>query len=657
MTTESSRTVANPNGTLTTTDNSLAVRTKRSGKWADLDPTLHRNADKTLSPAVTPDSLSLSGGGDGPLATITTADGQKLAVTAPFTLPTPSIDGATATYANVLPDVDLQVSALSNGGWRDVIVVKTATAAADPRLKTLHFAISATGLSVETDAAGNISFKDSAGKARLQAPTPLQWDSTVAPSPDNGSAAPRSLTVGQQTDPGMLSSAAGPGHTAVVAPMSVKATGSGLDMTPDQDTFGKGTGPWYLDPAIGAASYKTASTQVQEYLPNSKYFSTADQDLGVGYCGYSSPNPCPSYGRERAYVRIGIAPEIYTQPSGAPAPPTVYDSTMFVNVVDASSPSTSTTFGLYWTGAIDANTTWNNQPCNGGGTFGGCTKVADSSSPLTGVGQIAFNVTGQMQQAAAQKWGDWTVGIAPSDENNKAYRHHIRSNVSIATNYDITPSSWWPRSNPAPGFANSDGKGKPTGGDCFDTNKPGWIGTAQNLTLGLSQWSPANQNLTDTFTVWDDTSHTYSGSWSTKAPAYGSGFVNVPGSALADGHQYHWSANASDDLLASPTSGPCYFRVDKTPPTVSVSSTDFPPSGSPNPSKVVGTEGSFTVTGTDPAPAGAGSSGLACFRVSTDSTPVTGWTCDQSGALLPGADGTAAYSFTPPRWGTNVLYV
>ncbi|MFD5563543.1 LamG-like jellyroll fold domain-containing protein [Kitasatospora griseola] len=657
LTTESSRTVANPNGTLTTTDNSIAVRTKQSGKWADLDPTLHRNADRSISPAVTQDSLSLSGGGDGPLATLTTADGEKLAVTAPFTLPAPSLDGATATYANVLPDVDLVVSALSNGGWRDVIVVKTAAAAANPRLKTLHFPMSVTGLSIETDAAGNISFKDSAGKARLQAPTPLQWDSTVAPVAGSGSAAPQSLTAVQQADPGALSSAAGPGHTAVVAPMTVKSTGSGLDVTPDGATFGKGTGPWYLDPTVGAVSYKTASTQVQEYLRDAKYFSTADQDLGVGYCGYSGSNPCPAYGRERAYIRVGIAPEIYTQPSGAPAPPTVYDSTMFVNVVDASSPSTSTTFGLYWTGGIDANTTWDNQPCNGGGTFGGCTKIADSSSPLTGTGQISFNVTAQMQQAAAQKWGDWTVGIAPSDENNKLYRHHIRSNVSIATNYDITPSSWWPRSSPTPGFANSDGAGKPAGGDCFGTNNPGWIGATQNLTLSLSQWSPTGQNLTDSFAAWDETANTFSGVWYTPAPAWGSGSVNVPGSTLTDGHQYRWWANANDGLLTSPNSGPCWFRVDKTPPTVNVGSTDFPPSGSPNPSKVVGTAGTFTITGTDPAPSGAGSSGLACFRVSTDSTPVTGWHCNDTGILLPGADGTAAYSYTPPRWGTNVLYV
>ncbi|KDN80515.1 LamG-like jellyroll fold domain-containing protein [Kitasatospora cheerisanensis] len=657
LTTESSRTMANPNGTLTTTDNSIAVRTKRSGKWADLDPTLHRNADNSISPAVTQDSLSLSGGGDGPLATLTTVDGEKLAVTAPFTLPAPSLAGATATYANVLPDVDLVVSALSNGGWRDVIVVKTAAAAADPRLKTLHFPMSVTGLSIETDTAGNISFKDSAGKARLQAPTPLQWDSTVAPVAATGSAAPYSLTSAQQTESGALSSAAGPGHTAVVAPMTVKSTGSGLDVTPDGATFGKGTGPWYLDPTVGAVSYKTASTQVQEYLRDAKYFSTADQDLGVGYCGYSGSNPCPAYGRERAYIRVGIAPEIYNQPSGAPAPPTVYDSTMLVNVVDASSPTTSTTFGLYWTGTIDADTTWNNQPCNGSGTFGGCTKVADSAAPITGTGTISFNVTAQMQQAASQKWGDWTVGIAPSDENNKLYRHHIRSNVSITTNYDITPSSWWPRSSPTPGFANTDGKGKPTGGDCFGSNNPGWIGATQNLTLGLSQWSPTGQNLTDNFAVWDETANTFPGVWSTPAPAFGAGYVNVPGSALADGHQYRWWANANDGLLTSPNSGPCWLRVDKTPPSVNVSSTDFPPSGSPNPSKAVGSAGIFTITGSDLAPAGTSASGLACFRVSTDPSPVTGWNCDQIGALLPDASGTASYSYTPPRWGTNVLYV
>ncbi|MFF4342166.1 ricin-type beta-trefoil lectin domain protein [Kitasatospora sp. NPDC001540] len=667
MTTESSRTVANPNGTLTTTDNAQAVRTRRAGAWVDLDPTLHRNADGTISPAATQDSLTLSGGGTGPFATITTSDGKKLAVTAPFPLPAPSLDGATATYAGVLPDVDLQVSALSNGGWRDVIVVRTAAAAADPRLATLHFPVTTTGLTVAADPAGNVSFKDSGGEVRFQAPTPLQWDSTVSSAvplaSGGGAAAPRSPAVAPQDTPQAAgSNAAGPGATAVVASMGVAATGSGIDLIPDKATFGKGTGPWYLDPTVGAVSKTIGATQVQEYLPTSTYYSTGAQDLGIGYCGY--PN-CPGHGRERAYFTIGVSANIYTQPSGAPAPPTVYDSKLSVNVDGASAPDTNTPIGLYWTGTIDDATTWKNQPCNGGGTFGGCGKVGGSQW-IKGTGPINFDVTAQMRQAASQKWGTWTVGLAPDDETNMSYRHHVQSSISIATNYDITPSAWWPRSSPSVGFANSgDGKGTPTGADCPGSADPGWIGAAENIALTVSQWSPIGVNLTDKFATWDDTTGSALPTLSTPASAYGNNWVNLPGSLLTDGHRYRWQATTTDDSLTSPVVGPCYFRFDRTAPTVSVSSAQFPPSGSPAPATLTyaGQSGTFTVTGTDPAPAGGGdTSGLACYRISTASTPVTGWHCNDATTTsdtvaLPDATGRATYAFTPPHWGTNTLFV
>ncbi|BAJ27138.1 MULTISPECIES: hypothetical protein [Kitasatospora] len=189
MTTETSRTLANPDGTLSTTDNALPTRLKQGSGWADLDPTLHVNADGSLSPAVSRLGLKLSGGGSGAMAVLTTDDSKHLSVGAPFALPKPTVSGATATYANVLADVDLQVTALPQGGWRDVIIVKTAAAAADPALRTLHFPLSGNGLTASTDAAGNLSFKDSAGKVRLHGPTPFQWDSSLPASPTRGGTA------------------------------------------------------------------------------------------------------------------------------------------------------------------------------------------------------------------------------------------------------------------------------------------------------------------------------------------------------------------------------------------------------------------------------------------------------------------------------------
>ncbi|GJF29226.1 hypothetical protein KNE206_19260 [Kitasatospora sp. NE20-6] len=650
MTTETSRTLVNPDGTLTTTDNAKPVRAKRGAAWADLDATLRRNADGTISPLVTSSALAVSGGGSGPLATITTADGKKLAVGAPFALPAPTLDGDTATYADVLPDVDLELTALPDGGWRDVFVVRTAAAAADPRLKSIHFPITAAGLNVATDAAGNVSFKDGTGKVRLQAPTPFQWDSTstAARTPPRAAARDDDIPKVQR------SSSRGPGENAKVGRIGIKAGNSGLDLTPDPATFGKGSGPWYLDPTISADSASTMSVQVQEYHPDTKYADSIS-NLGLGYCGYSD---CTGSGRERAYYRIGVNSAIYNQPVDAPAPPTVYSSTFYANVTGASSPSTSTPLGLYWTGGISSNTTWNNQPCSGSGTMGGCSKIGNSTW-IIGTGPIAFDVTWHMQQAAANHSADLTVGVAPDDENNKYYRKHLANNPHVTTNYDITPSMWWPRTSPTPGFAKTRSYNdcQTPGGSAWDN--PGWVGANQNIVLNAKDWSPAGLPVYGNFRLWDDNDPNFG--WVGNSPKTGSyNDEAVAVGSLTDGHQYGWTATATDDTLTSPETSWCYFRVDKTAPTVAVGSTDFPPSGTPNatPAKYATDTGTFSITGTDPAPgAGLNASGLACFRVSTSSTPVTGWHCGDAGTLSADANGKAAYSYVPGTWGTNILYV
>lgn len=135
-----------------------------------------------MSPKASPAAVTLSGGGTGAMATVSTADGMKLVTGAPFPLPVPTLSGDTATYTNVLPDVDLKLTATPLGGWRDVLIVRTAQAAANPSLSTIHFPLQATGLSTSVDSAGNLSFTDGSGVVRLSAPTAFQWDSSTVPT-------------------------------------------------------------------------------------------------------------------------------------------------------------------------------------------------------------------------------------------------------------------------------------------------------------------------------------------------------------------------------------------------------------------------------------------------------------------------------------------
>ncbi|MBB4944793.1 hypothetical protein F4556_000328 [Kitasatospora gansuensis] len=665
LTTQTSLTTANPNGTLSTTQHVQPVRTKKAERWVDLDPTLRQNPDGTLSPSVSTSPLSFSGGGSGPLATIATEDGKKLAIGSPFKLPKPTLDGATATYTSVLPDVDLQVSALPSGGWRDVVIVHTAAAAADPALRTLHFPVSGTDLTPSSDSAGNVQLTDASGAVRLHAPTPLQWDSTQpAPSAPDAplsrslSAAPAAVAPGNAEaakDP-EASTTAAPGIAAAIAPMSVSASRNAIDLTPDQKTFGKGTGPWYLDPTVSADNPSQLSVQVQEYHPDTKYANTIS-NLGTGYCGYSD---CTGYGRERAYYQLGINSVLTTIPSGAHSGAVVHDAALYLQSTGSASPSTSTPMGLYWAGPISTDTTWRNQPCNGPGTMGGCTKVG--STWMMGTGQVGFDVTSQMQKAVAEKWTNWTVAVGPDDENNKYYRQHFANNPHIVVNYDIAPTLWYPRTSPSPGIASKNTSYDCTSGGASPWDNAAWIASNQNIRLAVNNWSPTGLPLHTAFRMWDDNDG--NGGWtgdSGWAGSYNDGSgVGVDVGPLKDGHQYGWTATATDDNLSSPESPWCYFRVDRTQPTVSVSSTDFPPSGTPNPSPTkfnTSTDATFTITGTDPAPgAGLNASGLACFRVSANPTPVIGWHCGDADTYGADGNGQATYPRPATPWGTNFVY-
>ncbi|MFF2954942.1 ricin-type beta-trefoil lectin domain protein [Kitasatospora sp. NPDC057965] len=670
MTTETSRTVANPDGTLTTTDNSAPVRTKKSGTWADLDATLRANPDGTLTPAVSSTPLTFSGGGSGPMATLSTEDGKKLSFDAPFTLPKPTLNGATATYPDVLPGVDLQLTALTDGGWRDVIVVRTTEAAASPALKTLRFPIKAAGLNVSTTDSGDVEVKDDQGTVRFHSSPALQWDSSrPAPTaaPAKSAATGRSAAARNDPDappPPPASTADGPGVGANVAAITTAVTNGALELTPDQAALGSGTGPWYLDPTFtAAASYSEGSVQVQEAYKTARNYDKKT-NLATGYCGYHSSNPqlnCDVEGRERAYFKIRINPILSTTPNGAQFPPTIYTAALNGQVSEASSPGTPTDLGVYsapQSRTIGETSDWNNQPCgtNGNIVMEGCDYVG--TQRVTGTGPLAVDVTGWIQRAAAEKWQIWTIGIAPqATEWEKLYRHKIASNPSIASTYDITPTVWYPRTSPGPGFAHDRTTAECTSGGVRPWDNPGWVGNNLNISLIANTWSPTGQSVYTRFHMWDDNDSNFAlvnGGW---GGSYNDPGYTLPVSSLADGHQYGWYAEAFDGALTSPMSAGCYFRVDRTNPRLSISSTDFPPSGTPNdhPTRYANdtNPATFYVNAEDPAPgAGLQASGIACVRFSSDPTPVVGWQCGQSGTYGPGAP----VQFTPTRWGTNTVY-
>ncbi|MFD9062768.1 hypothetical protein ACFVZ3_14760, partial [Kitasatospora purpeofusca] len=191
LTSETSTTVARPDGKLVLTSSLLPVRVKRGGAWADVDTALVRNGDGSFSPKATPSGVKVSGGGTGPLATLTDREGRSLALTFPVALPRPTVTGGTALYAEVLKGVDLRVEVGDQGGVREVLVVKNAEAAANPALRSLRFGTSSTDLVVSSDEHGAVTAATADGTAAFRAPAPIMWDSaTDAPAAPTPAAEP-----------------------------------------------------------------------------------------------------------------------------------------------------------------------------------------------------------------------------------------------------------------------------------------------------------------------------------------------------------------------------------------------------------------------------------------------------------------------------------
>ncbi|MFE6055740.1 hypothetical protein ACFQ6N_33780 [Kitasatospora sp. NPDC056446] len=183
---------------------------------------------------------------------------------------------------------------------------------------------------------------------------------------------------------------------------------------------------------------------------------------------------------------------------------------------------------------------------------------------------------------------------------------------------------------------------------CDSTADPTWIGLSVNgPTLSAKVTGEAVK-----FGVWDVTTGAEDPVFTGQAQTYGqpSAGLTVPG--LVDGHSYAWHAWALQGTQTSAQSADCHFTVDTTSPTVTVSSTDFPTSGTAT--KYAGQKGTFVLKGADPVPAGGEASGVACFQY--------GWTyagsdCNSPGAVEPDADGAAKIDLKALGWGTNNLVV
>ncbi|MFJ6565776.1 LamG domain-containing protein, partial [Streptomyces sp. NPDC091412] len=473
---------------------------------------------------------------------------------------------AVATYASVLPDVDLRMTAQEDG-FTQLLVVKSAKAAASAELAELRLKLSASGLDVRETAGGGLEAVDQgAAGAVFEAPKPMMWDS----SPGEQSAAP---AQSRATAPEEGSGEPGPAESGKLAPVGVDVTArqDELVLTPDADVL-KGadtTYPVYIDPQwyTPKASAWTMASKYWASSPQWKFNGAAD--AGLGYCNWDY---CAPHDTKRLFYRI---------PTSTFAGKSILSAEFVVrNTWSASCNARSVE--LWQTKDISSSTTWNSQ--NASGFW--IKQLASKSFAYGYTGCAAkdaeFDVKSAVQTAANNKSATMTFGLQAASETDGYAWKRFSDKAYLRVQYN----------RPPPQIKMSQ-LTMEYGGTC---KKP--AEAARVRTLGKIYANSVTDPDGDTVAVefqasWD----TGDGKgviarWKPALTSYkksGSSFsISLP-SNVPQNKQIYWQARSYDGAQYSPWSSSgdptaCYFFYDtKVPKAPSISSGEYPASNPEDP--------------------------------------------------------------------------
>ncbi|MEV8532954.1 ricin-type beta-trefoil lectin domain protein [Streptomyces sp. NPDC051211] len=662
LTTEYSTTVATPRGTLRSESHVLPQRVKGAkGNWQALDDTLAVRADGTVAPKASTSGLVISGGGTGPLATMTTGDGKELAVSSPFpgALPKPVLKGNDAVFENVAPDTDLQVSATKYGGYTTVVVLRTPAAAANPAVRNLVFPTVSKGLTLSKGKDGSLT-ADSGEDTVFRAPAPLMWSGGEArPAGKRGSRYADLDAPGAAGSTGgraETSNADGPGAGASVARIPVtaakvtgpaqRATGA-IALAPSAELLDGAdtTYPIYVDPSWSVDGRgKTHHAWVQQAYDVGNYDRTGSSDRdhpGVGYQGWETQT-----GIERALWEFDLSGY-----AGA----TINYANLRVSQYISSDWSCTNKYPvhLYRAAAFGSTVKWSNhtlrewiqnQSVGGNGNSGDC--YADIP--------VNFNVTNAMRDGIKTTGTPLAFALTGKEGTGDriAFKRFAYSAV-LSSEYDFPPRvPENQRTVPAP---HREVAGDTQACGAVPVEQFGWISNP-SVAFVSKVSSPNQGQLTEWVNVWDhNTGTTHHTGWSGFVATGTDASYTVGG--LQDGRSYGWSVQGDDGLLRGPAAPTCHFSVDRTPPLLEFGqftdpATQYPPAGNGQITRLgLGDTGTLPVVASDPSPgAGLRNSGLACIEWGFD--PQLAGAQRQCGSPL----NVSSISVKPTHWGTNIVY-
>ncbi|RBQ20717.1 hypothetical protein DP939_06445 [Spongiactinospora rosea] len=608
--TETRQVFANPDGSFTSETSALPERVRRGGGWADVDPRLVFAADGSVRTVATPLDLTFSGGGTAPLATIGDR-GRSVAMTWPRSLPKPVLAGDTATYAEVLPGVDLKVTA-SVLGFSEVLVVKSRKAAADPALRELGFGLRATGVRIRETATGGLSAATESGTEVFHAPAPRMWDSTKTQN--------TTLTA--------------PAAQAKQAVMGVKLTRDRLVIKPDESllTSPGTTYPVYIDPQWSGS--KLAWTYVDKAYPSQEYWNSSHMPEAGNY----------GSGLKRSYFRMDS-----DNVNGKHILKATFRITQVKSWGCTSDPQA---VQLWLTGGISKSTNWSRQP-SWSQHQGSVASDAGYSSSCPDKG-IEFNATPAIVQAAKNGWPNTTFGLKDSNDTSSGVWgwKGFSSAPKLVIDYNTPPA--------APSGIGTYPATPCVVGDARPTVNAGDAAGPLQLKAKIYDPDKANDGVRAEFVlhhyntatgVWDDITSTMPGGGKT-AYKYTTAATDhsVQLAGLLTGHSYSYKVKAYDGTDSSAWSKWCEFTVDTIDPAglPKVTSADYPADTPDAWQGSVGWAGAFTLA------AAEGETDVAAFRWALDD-PALATAATQ--VAIPAGQTSVDIRLAPRHDWLNALYV
>jgi len=576
LTTATSQTTALPDGQLRVTESLEPVRAMRSGTWVALDPRLQKAAGGRIAPAVTTRPLSLSAGGGGPLAVLDNY-GRRLTLTWPGgNLPTPVVTGATATYPDVEPGIDLAVTATSQGDISEVAVIHDAAAAAGPGLAAaLRVHASGPGLTVTTGPDGALEATTGPGAdPAFSSAAPQVWDSAAPPAGTPTATVDGAAVVAPSGMPAD-SSAGGPGAYAHIYTATQSASDGTITVAPPAASL-SGAGvvyPVFVDPAWAGVPVSTkaaAWTMIESGYPTATGWDQAGAPyLEVGYCDPNNMSGCNGIGVTRSMFRFNLP--------GEPAGTTVSSADVYVDDLWSSADCAAEPLELWSTPAISSGTDWSNgsswsrdieeENIAGYGSSSSCPSSANdvtfgsgtSATGSTSAGTLASTLT----TALDGRQSTVTLGLRAADESTTdgsawlqwRYFQDFAADITMSYTYHYPPAAPKMTIEPA--------------GDCQTTAASADadpVGDDDITIDGTISDADGDTGLTTKTTVYNSGNTSVEGPW-TYGP--GAGVTGQTLGTIARGKlstgTYHVTA-VTTDSFSETASSTCYFYVDLTAP-------------------------------------------------------------------------------------------